>query len=111
MNIFIVGLFIIYQTKINSLHSIKSYSLIYVRHMVLVSSLTFKNNQVRDFYKYVELNANIRHHIYLLGDPWIKVHHDCDVIPDAIKSKLMKSIDIQPTRPKNILATRVSEVI
>ncbi|XP_052708893.1 thymidine phosphorylase-like [Crassostrea angulata] len=45
------------------------------------------------------------------GDPWIKVHHDCDVIPDAIKSKLMKSIDIQPTRPKNILATRVSEVI
>lgn len=45
------------------------------------------------------------------GDPWIKVHHDCDVIPDAIKSKLMKSIDIQLTRPKNILATRVSEVI
>lgn len=45
------------------------------------------------------------------GDPWIKVHHDCDVIPDAIKSKLMKSIDIQPTRPTNILTTRVPEVI
>lgn len=47
----------------------------------------------------------------LKGDPWIKVHHDCDVIPDAIKSKLMESIVIQPTRPTNILSTRVSEVI
>lgn len=46
-----------------------------------------------------------------IGDPWIKVHHDCDVIPEAIINKLMESIDIQPTKPTGILLSRVSEVI
>lgn len=56
-------------------------------------------------------NGNIKHPMFLLRDHWIKVHHDCDIIPDAIREKLMKAIDIQPTRPTNILSTRVSEVI
>lgn len=47
----------------------------------------------------------------LKGDFWIKVYYDCDVIFDVIKSKLMKLIDIQLIRLKNILVIRVFEVI
>merc|ERR1711860_213811 len=45
------------------------------------------------------------------GDDWIRVHHDCDVIPDDIKERLNNAIDVTPSPPKTILTTRVKDII
>ncbi|XP_062618277.1 thymidine phosphorylase-like [Saccostrea cucullata] len=44
------------------------------------------------------------------GDVWIKVYHDCDVIPDDIMALLGNAIDVQPSQP-DILPTRVKDII
>ncbi|XP_061176923.1 thymidine phosphorylase-like, partial [Saccostrea echinata] len=44
------------------------------------------------------------------GDTWIKVHHDCDVIPDDIMRLLSGAINVQTSKPE-ILLTRVKDTI
>jgi hypothetical protein len=47
----------------------------------------------------------------LSGDDWIKVHHDCDVIPDDIKERLIGAIDVTSSPPQTVLTTRVKDII
>ncbi|XP_061176774.1 thymidine phosphorylase-like [Saccostrea echinata] len=44
------------------------------------------------------------------GDVWIKVHHDCDVIPNDIRALLNDAIEVQSSQPV-ILPTRVKDII